>query len=486
MQKKKEAIKIERKKMEEERRRREERKKEELQKRKREEEQKKREEENRKIEEEGRKKIAEKKKREEEENKLKKEFPQQYVHKEEDLLLTENNYRLLCLNSGNTDLEGREYKIYFGQIKGLLCGIKEIGEKDSIFITFKRPEFSIYTKKCELQPILLYEGQATDLDHAFSSSISNRKTGRVQVQSSRYFTNFPVFDSAEKATEHFLNLWTYIHSNIEFEEDEDMFEYEYTSEGYTVHKYIDYEHRETITIPDYHMGIPVVTIGGETFINHHIKNLFIGKNIRRIQGFPSRSAFSTFGFDTTIHFKKGKTIELTRYAFNGFRGNIEGIDIGTDFEPDMLAFCKAHLNVSNLNIAKQSYLQDKVFKDCKGIENVIIHEPVTRIGEQTFYGSSVKKVVLPKTVESIGDEAFWGCYSLHTIYIPSSVINIGKKCFMATKEIIIHKRKDGRMDLRYKDPYMFVDSKLDVVIECEKGSYAHIYAIENDLKFAIK
>lgn len=55
------------------------------------------------------------------------------------------------------------------------------------------------------------------------------------------------------------------------------------------------------------------------------------------------------------------------------------------------------------------------------------------IGNQSFSGATVKKVVLPNTVKNIGYKAFENCKNLNNITIPSSVSFIDAKVFDNTK-----------------------------------------------------
>ena len=64
------------------------------------------------------------------------------------------------------------------------------------------------------------------------------------------------------------------------------------------------------------------------------------------------------------------------------------------------------------------------------IENIIIADGVTSIGDWAFYDcSSLTSIEIPDSVTSIGDGAFCSCSSLTSITIPDSVTSIGSSAF---------------------------------------------------------
>ena len=65
-----------------------------------------------------------------------------------------------------------------------------------------------------------------------------------------------------------------------------------------------------------------------------------------------------------------------------------------------------------------------------GCKNTIIPNSVTSIGDSAFWGcSSLTSITIPNSVISIEDKAFFGCESLTSITIPNSVISIGDSAF---------------------------------------------------------
>lgn len=64
------------------------------------------------------------------------------------------------------------------------------------------------------------------------------------------------------------------------------------------------------------------------------------------------------------------------------------------------------------------------------IQNVVIKEGVTSIGQYAFFGcESLKDIIIPDGLKMIGSYVFYGCRSLSTVTIPESVTSIGGYAF---------------------------------------------------------
>ena len=70
------------------------------------------------------------------------------------------------------------------------------------------------------------------------------------------------------------------------------------------------------------------------------------------------------------------------------------------------------------------------FEGCSSLTSIIIPESVISIGERAFYNcSSLTSISIPESVTSIGERAFYNCSSLTSISIPESVTSIGYEAF---------------------------------------------------------
>ena len=85
--------------------------------------------------------------------------------------------------------------------------------------------------------------------------------------------------------------------------------------------------------------------------------------------------------------------------------------------------------LKNLSVLNHTVIPAGALMNCRYIENVSIVTGAT-MNEQAFYNcSSLKKVTMPDTLQTIGELAFAECESLESINIPTNVKTIGEQAF---------------------------------------------------------
>ena len=73
---------------------------------------------------------------------------------------------------------------------------------------------------------------------------------------------------------------------------------------------------------------------------------------------------------------------------------------------------------------------ESAFYDCYSLKNIVLPKNLTSIGNYAFVNcSDLKSISIPDSVTSIGDYAFYGCISLKAIVIPDSVKTLGNYAF---------------------------------------------------------
>ena len=73
---------------------------------------------------------------------------------------------------------------------------------------------------------------------------------------------------------------------------------------------------------------------------------------------------------------------------------------------------------------------DCAFYRCESLKEITIPNSVTSIGDYSFYKcDSLKEITIPNSVKEIGDYTFYNCKLLKEIIIPNSVESIGNGAF---------------------------------------------------------
>ena len=79
---------------------------------------------------------------------------------------------------------------------------------------------------------------------------------------------------------------------------------------------------------------------------------------------------------------------------------------------------------------------DDIFRECNSLKKVVLPSSLRTIGSYAFYGcQSLEEVVLPEGLTNIYYEAFGDCRKLATINIPSSVTNLSGWIFYGCKAL---------------------------------------------------
>ena len=140
---------------------------------------------------------------------------------------------------------------------------------------------------------------------------------------------------------------------------------------------------------------------------------------------------------------------LNGNPFVDWNGKLECLSPNFVYEDNVLFNKDKSRIISFRNLNVKSYvipssvtsIGDSAFWRCSSLSEIVIPSSVTSIGNSAFYCCrSLSKIVIPASVTSIGNSAFSGCSSLSEIVIPSSVTSIGERAFSdcsSLSEIVI-------------------------------------------------
>ena len=86
-----------------------------------------------------------------------------------------------------------------------------------------------------------------------------------------------------------------------------------------------------------------------------------------------------------------------------------------------------------------------MFNGCTSLNNVIIPNNVTKIGDYAFNGcNSLTNIHISNSVKAIGKQAFNGCRALNPIIVPDEVLLIGNYAFGGIQNVIYGGNASGR------------------------------------------
>ena len=97
--------------------------------------------------------------------------------------------------------------------------------------------------------------------------------------------------------------------------------------------------------------------------------------------------------------------------------------------------------LTEITIPGRISLNPECLSYCNKLKNVVIEAGVTEIPDRTFQYSSLQTITLPNTIETIGENAFYGCSSLISLTIPESVTSLSYSALSGAKgELIIESK----------------------------------------------
>lgn len=130
-------------------------------------------------------------------------------------------------------------------------------------------------------------------------------------------------------------------------------------------------------------------------------------------------------------------VDIIGNPFCGWHGELHNESKNFIYE-DHVLFSKDRTTIIAYRAKEPNYIipdsvttiGDEAFWECKSLISIDIPKSVTTIGRDAFKDStSLTNINIPDSVTTIGNGAFYGCDSLTNIVISDSVTIIGKRAF---------------------------------------------------------
>jgi len=188
----------------------------------------------------------------------------------------------------------------------------------------------------------------------------------------------------------------------------------------------------TLTIPDYINNLPVTSIGEEAFaIRIYLTGTTAFFQVEYICDLTSITIpYSVTSIEDGAFIGCNNLTSINVDNSNSSYASIDGVLFDKNIRT-LIKYPQAKNFRTYVIPSTVTSIGDEAFYGCRNLNNVTMPSSLTSIGEGAFSFSSLTSVNIPSSVKSIGDGAFQFCENLSSITIPSSVTSIGNGAFMA-------------------------------------------------------
>lgn len=210
----------------------------------------------------------------------------------------------------------------------------------------------------------------------------------------------------------------------------------------------------------------------ECFCSHqrHLKELIINDGVEAID---DKAFYFCDSLEEITLPNSVKSIGQEAFAYCD---NLVKVNLGANLENIGKSCFQGNEYLTDINIGKNIRgLNEFTFADCNRLKSINIEEGIKYIKREAFRTTGIEKIVIPSSVETIGDKVFAGCYTLREaefkegvkkigfnvfedcprlekVVLPSSIEEISKFNFIDARFNYIYKTNEGKTILsKYKE-----------------------------------
>ena len=198
--------------------------------------------------------------------------------------------------------------------------------------------------------------------------------------------------------------------------------------------------------------------------------LYIGEGMPRVESYKNQTNFTTVVIPSSVEVIQGSALYGTA---------IQEITIPLSVKKiESQAFHSSALQSVTIPDGVKS-IGDAAFQNCTSLATAEIGSGLRELNYKLFKGSGLTEITIPSTVKVIGKEAFADCQNLKTVAIKDGVRKIDDNAFYNT----------GIDTIMIPESVTMIGKNItsnNVVWIVKKDSYAHTYAIENNITFKIE
>ncbi len=218
-------------------------------------------------------------------------------------------------------------------------------------------------------------------------------------------------------------------------------------------------------------NIKISNITDNTFTRNKLTSIIIPKSVRRLGNAFSNNLLEEIVLNEGLEIIDGSFINA-RVTSIDFPDSL--IEIG------MASFKACPYLESVVFPKKLKKIGEQAFQLNRKLKEVVFSNSITDIGGSSFSHCSVKKVVIPEGMQIIVEFAFRYCEELEIVVIGGKVEEIGSQTFADCPLLETVVIPDS---VTYISEDAFANVSENMVIYCNEGSYAEMYAIQNNIKY---